>query len=144
MNLVSAKYTFWSGSVFFLFHICRGLKISNRDRYRIFRPLTCHHMKLDYNFFDFQTNYQSPSEKFSDGDFSYGDGLIGITILIFFYYVKSNILWNFCRCHYLIKHSNLNSVPSGSYFFIKFTPLSLFKYFLAQPKNIRNCASERT
>ena len=38
-------------------------------------------MKLDYNFFDFQTNYQSPSEKFSDGDFSYGDGLIGITIL---------------------------------------------------------------
>ena len=81
MNLVSAKYMFWSGSVFFLFHICRGLKISNRDRYRIFRPLTCHHMKLDYNFLDFQTNYQSPSEKFSDGDFSYGDGLIGITIL---------------------------------------------------------------
>ena len=38
-------------------------------------------MKLDYNFLDFQTNYQSPSEKFSDGDFSYGDGLIGITIL---------------------------------------------------------------
>ena len=38
-------------------------------------------MKLDYNFFDFQTNYLSPSEKFSDGDFSYGDGLIGITIL---------------------------------------------------------------
>ena len=39
-------------------------------------------MKLDYNFLDFQTNYQSPSEKFSDGDFSYGDGLIGITILV--------------------------------------------------------------
>ena len=38
-------------------------------------------MKIDYNFLDFQTNYQSPSEKLSDGDFSYGDGLIGITIL---------------------------------------------------------------
>ena len=38
-------------------------------------------MKIDYNLLDFQTNYQSPSKKFSDGDLSYGDGLIGITIL---------------------------------------------------------------
>ena len=47
-------------------------------------------MKLDYNFLDFQTNYKSPSEKFSDGDFSYGDGLIGITILNIFTEVKLN------------------------------------------------------
>ena len=50
----------------------------------IFIPLTCHHLNLFHTkqiLKNFHTTYQSPYEMLSYGDNSYGDGLIGFTIL---------------------------------------------------------------
>ena len=50
----------------------------------IFIPLTCHHLNIFHTkqiLKNFHTTYQSPYEMLSYGDNSYGDGLIGFTIL---------------------------------------------------------------